>query len=129
MARFLSEEWLAELTDAVAADERVSAAASGIQLTIQQVVVGPDGGRTCYAIRVADGRVELTPGPADDADATITEDHDTASALAQGETTPQDAILAGKIRVSGDLIALLQAQEVLDRVRARFDAVRARTAF
>jgi putative sterol carrier protein len=129
MARFLSDEWVADLNGAVAADEQVSAAASGVHLTIQQVVVGPDGGETCYFTRVDDGRVELTPGRADDADTTITEDYDTAAALARGDTTPQDAILAGKVRVSGDLGVLLKGQEVLESLRARFDDVRARTEY
>jgi putative sterol carrier protein len=78
---------------------------------------------------VEDGRVQLTPGRADDADTTITEDYSTAAALARGETTPQDAILAGRVRVSGDLGALLKGQEVLELVRAGFDDVRARTEY
>ena len=129
MVRFLSDEWLAELTGAVASDDQVSLAASGIHLTVQQVVVGPNGSETRYATWVDDGRVELSPGRLDDADVTITEDYDTAAALARGETTPQDAILAGRVRVSGDLGALLRGQEVLERVRARFDEVRARTEY
>jgi putative sterol carrier protein len=129
MARFLSDEWVAELNGAVAGDEQVSLAASGVHLLVQQVVVGPDGDQTCYFTRVDDGRVELSPGRATDPDATITEDYDTAAALAQGDTTPQDAILAGKVRVSGDLGALLKGQEVLESLRTRFDDVRARTEY
>ncbi len=129
MAQFLSDEWVAELNGAVASDEKVSLAASGVQLTIQQVVVGPNGGERCYTTRVDDGRVELAPGRADDADTTITEDYTTAAALARGESTPQDAILTGKVRVRGDMGALLRGQEVLERVRARFDEVRARTEY
>ncbi len=129
MARFLSDAWLTELTDAVAGDEAVSQAATGVHLTVQQVVVSPDGHQVCYFTRVDDGRVELSSGRADDADAIITEDYDTAAALARGETTPQDAIMAGRIRVSGDLGALLKGQEVLERVRTCFDVVRARTEF
>src|SRR2546421_11524055 len=129
MVRFLSDEWLAELNEAVAADEDVLLAASDVHLTVQQVVVGPNGSEPRYATWVDDGRVELSPGRLDDADVTITEDYDTAAALARGETTPQDAILAGKVRVSGDLGALLRGQEVLERMRTRFDDVRARTEY
>jgi putative sterol carrier protein len=129
MVRFLSDEWLAELTGAVASDDQVALAASGVHLTVQQVVVGPNGSETRYSTWVDDGRVELSPGRLDDADVTITEDYDTAAALARGETTPQDAILAGKVRVSGDLGALLRGQEVLERMRTRYDDVRARTEY
>jgi putative sterol carrier protein len=129
MARFLSDEWLAELTGAIAGDEQVTLAASGVHLTVQQIVVGSAGHRTCYFTRVDDGRVELSPGRAKDPDTTITEDYDTAAALARGHTTPQDAILAGRIRVSGDLGALQKGQEVLETIRALFDEVRARTEY
>lgn len=129
MARFLSNEWLAELNGAIASDEEVRRAGSGVHLMLQQVVVGPDGRTTCYCTRVDDGLVELTPGRAESADVTITEDYDTAAALAQGRTTPQDAILAGKVRVSGNLLALLAGQEVLDRVRGRLGDVRTRTEY
>jgi putative sterol carrier protein len=129
MAQFLSDEWVAELNSAVAGDEQVSLAASGVCLTLQQVVIGPNGGERCYTTRVDDGRVELTAGRTDNADTTITEDYETAAALARGDTTPQDAILAGKVRVSGDLGALLKGQQVLETIRARFDDVRARTEY
>jgi putative sterol carrier protein len=129
VVRFLSDEWLAELNRALVADEQVSSAASGIHLTIEQVVVTDGRDEVRYATRVEDGRVQLEPGPSGDAHVTITEDYDTAAALAQGATTPQDAILAGKVRVSGDVGALLKGQEVLERVRACFDNVRARTEY
>jgi putative sterol carrier protein len=129
VVRFLSDEWLAALNEGVACNEDVSSAASGVHLTIQQVVVDNTGHEVCYATRVEDGRVRFEPGPADDAQVTITEDYDTAAALAQGATTPQDAILAGKVRMSGDVGALLKGQEVLERVRACFDGVRARTEY
>ncbi|HWC40108.1 MAG TPA: SCP2 sterol-binding domain-containing protein [Acidimicrobiales bacterium] len=129
VARFLSDEWLAQLNHAVAADERASTAAAGIHLVIQQVVVADDRDQIRYATRVDDGRVWVEPGPAEDAHVTITEDYDTATALAQGATTPQDAILAGKVRVRGDVGALLKGQEVLERVRACYDDVRAHTEY
>jgi putative sterol carrier protein len=129
MARFLSEEWLAELDQAIADDEQISSAASGVDLTIQQVVTRRGAADVCYATRVADGRVRLRPGRVEDADAVIREDYETAAALARGETSPQDAILAGRIRVSGNLGALLEGQQVLERVRACLDEVRARTDY
>lgn len=133
MARFLSDEWIAELDGAVSSDDEVRRAASGLHLTIQQVVVVGTGDRegdpVRYAIRVDEGRVRLQAGQVDDADATITEDYDTAAALAQGTITPQDAILAGKVQVRGDMGALLKAQEVLERMRGCFDGVRARTDY
>ena len=129
MARFLSDEWLAELDRAVALDEEVASAASGIHLTIEQVVLNDTGDEVRYATRVEDGRVRLEPGPVDGAHVTITEDYDTAAALAQGAITPQDAILAGKVKMRGDVGALLKGQEVLERVRACFDDVRARTEY
>jgi putative sterol carrier protein len=129
VVRFLSDQWVAALDEAAAADDHVQKAASGMRLTIQQVVTRPGRDERRYSIEIDDGRVRLSPGRADDADVTITEDYDTAAALAQGVTTPQDAILAGRVRVRGDVGALLKGQEVLERVRASFEVVRAGTEF
>ena len=55
MARFLSDEWLAELNGAVAFDDHLHEAASGLRLTIQQVVTRPENSERCYTIEIDDG--------------------------------------------------------------------------
>ena len=48
----------------------------------------------------------------DGPDATITQDYDTAVALWRNELTATAAYMSGKIKVSGDLMKLMQMQGV-----------------
>jgi putative sterol carrier protein len=127
VARFLSQEWIDELNAAARATP--ADAVDTCELTIQQVVTGTATGDFQYAVRVGDGRVSVMAGRADRADATITEDHTTAVDVARGELSPQAAFLAGRIRVSGDMGALVAAQGALHRLEAAFDQVRGATTF
>lgn len=127
--RFLSQEWIDELNAAAAHDPSVAELAAGADVTVQQTVTGGPGGDVTYAVRVADDRVEIVPGPCPAADATITEDHTTATAISRGELTPQAAFLAGRIRVSGNMTALVAHQDALQRLEVVFDGVRSRTTF
>ena len=129
VARFLSPEWLDELNTAAARDHTVAGAVAGATLTLQQVVTGTAAGEVTYAVRIGDGRVTVTPGRADDADATITEDAETAAAISSGRLTSQTAILAGRVRVSGDLGALVEHQELLERLDHVFAEVRETTTY
>lgn len=124
MARFLSPEWLAAL-GAVARDDPALAAASvGAHLVVEQVV-----GEVRWAWVLDDGAVSVVPGGVADPDVTLTTDTDTAAALVRGELSAQDAFLAGRLRLGGDVIALLRGGEVLAGVGGVADSVRADTTF
>jgi putative sterol carrier protein len=122
VARFLSDAWFGQLTDAGTPGDR-----PGLQ--IQQVVTdGPDG-EVRYHLRVSDGRIAVRVGDAPRPDVTFTEDYATAAAVAKGETTVQAALLDGRITVAGDMGAVVACQgdlAVLDPIPA---AVRAATTF
>jgi putative sterol carrier protein len=125
MARFLSPAWLAELA---AAAEGVEVEA-GEAVTVQQVVVRGSGEATRWALRVADGRVAVAAGGDPHPDVTLTTDRDTAVALARGALAVTDAFMAGRIRVGGDLEALLRGAGALAAVDAAFASVRDRTTW
>ena len=111
MAEFLSPEWIADLAER-SADATVPAA---VRLVLQQVVRDDDGSEVAYAVRLADGRLSVTPGRVDDADVTFTQDRATAAAISAGTTSAQAAFLAGRLRVGGDLAAVLGgARELAD---------------
>lgn len=129
MPRFLSPEWLDELNAAAAHDPSVASAIAGATLTLQQVVTGTPAGEIAYAVRIGDGRVVITAGRAEHADATITEDAETAAAISSGRLTSQTAILAGRVRVSGDLGALVEHQDLLERLDHVFADVRETTTY
>jgi putative sterol carrier protein len=103
MGQFLSPEWVTALAEA----SRSARAPDGVRLALQQVVVDDDGTEVAYVVRVADGAVTVEPGRADDPDVTFTQDRATAEAIAAGTLSAQAAFLAGRLRVGGDLTAVL----------------------
>lgn len=129
MARFLSPEWFDDVNAAAASDDVSAAVTPGLRLVVQQVVTdGPDGD-VHYTVRIEDGKVAVVPGEAADPDVTVTEDHATATAVAQGELAAPVAFMTGRIRVSGDTRVLLTAQPTLHRLDAVFASVRERTTY
>lgn len=129
MAQFLSPEWMDELGRAAAGHDEMAEAASGVDLTLQQVVTRRGRADSRYAIRISGGRLEVVSGAAEGADVTLTEDYETAVALSRGDITAQDALMAGRIRIQGQTSALVRSQEVLGLAQRCFDQVRERTSY
>ena len=124
MVEFLSSEWIAALADAsVDAD-----APEDVRLVLQQVVVDDDGSEVAYAVRLADGRLSVSPGRVDDADVTFTQDRATAEAISAGTLSAQAAFLAGRLRVGGDLTAVLGGARDLADLPDVFAAARGAAA-
>ena len=71
----------------------------------------------------------MVAGEEDSADVTVTEDHATAVAVSRGELSPQAAFMTGRIRVGGDMAALMVHQAVLHQLDAVFAGVRAATTY
>jgi hypothetical protein len=131
VARYLSPEWVQafdaalaslDLTDAVnAAGQGSLAAADGVFSVAQQVQGVPAdlglGADVRVVLSVAEGRAHLTlddgGAPETEATATIALGYADALALALGRLDPADALWQGRVRVRGDLAALVAAQEVL----------------
>ena len=136
MARYLSVEWVEafdaalnalDLTDAVTAAAEGSLAAADGAFTVAQVVSGVPadvaggsaGGEVRVVLSVADGHAHMaldadSSGAAQaSATATIALGYADALALALGRLDPADALAAGRVRVRGDLAALVAGQEVL----------------
>jgi putative sterol carrier protein len=124
VARFLSEAWF----DAIAESTRPVRREGSSGITVQQVVTGTPDGDVRYAISLSDERATVRPGQVGHADVTFTEDYATAAAIARGELTAQAALLAGRIRVAGDMAVLMTRPEAAyeDFVPA---AVRAATCY
>jgi len=128
VAQYLSGAWIADLNKAAATAGVQRAESAGSELRLQQVVTGGSDGEVAYAIRLGQS-LDVVAGRIDDPDVTITEDIDTAVAVGRGDLSAQDALLAGLVRVSGNMSALLGAQDALSRLGRIFDDVRARTTF
>jgi hypothetical protein len=138
MPRYLSPEWVAsfdaalgslDLSDAVAAAGAGSLAAADGAFSVVQVVTDvPDdirpagGGAELHVVlTVAEGRAHLALDPPGTAagTATIVLGYPEALAMARGELDPADALAAGRVRVRGDLAALVAGQDVLAEAAAR----------
>jgi hypothetical protein len=110
MARFLSDEWMSAVRDALNGSDDIRSATKGVELTIQQVVTGTDAGETKYWTKLSDGAVDGGLGDAPAADVTITQDYETAAAMNKGELNAQAAFMQGKLKVTGNMGKLLQHQ-------------------
>jgi len=126
--RYLSDEWIEALDAAARAHEGVRAAARAESLTIKQTVTTPDD-PVAYYIRAGDGEVCVRAGRAAAPTVTFTTDLDTAADVAQGTASAQLAFMRGRLRVGGDLRALLEHQPLLDALDEAFAPVRARTVW
>jgi hypothetical protein len=143
MARYLSPEWVRsfdaalsalDLSDVVAAAGARSLAAADGTFSVVQVVTGvpsaapagpaeesPATADVRVVLTVADGRARLALDPSGDVagTATIVLGYADAAAMARGELDPADALAAGRVRVRGDLAALVAGQDVLTAAATR----------
>ncbi|MGH2740586.1 MAG: SCP2 sterol-binding domain-containing protein [Actinomycetota bacterium] len=111
--KFLSEEWASAVTEALNANDAFKQAAGSQTAKLQQVITTPDG-EVKYSFNLENGQAEVKIGEFDGAEATITQDYDTAVALAKSELNGTAAYMSGKLKVSGDLMKLMQLQGIFN---------------
>ena len=115
--KYLSEEWASAVQDALNSSDSFKSAAGSQTAKVQQVVTGAPDGEVKYWFKLESGQASLGMGDAPEAvDATITQDYDTAVKLAKNELTGTAAYMSGKLRVSGDLMKLMQLQGALGQM-------------
>lgn len=113
--KFLTEEWASTMTEALNSSEEFKKAASGQQVKLQQVVTdAPDGGETKYYFTLDGGTAQVGIGEVADAEATITQNYETAVAIVKEELNAQNAFMQGKLKVSGNMMKLMQLQGVFN---------------
>ena len=113
--QFLSEAWTTELKSRLNATDSFRKAAGSTSATLQQVITGSDGERR-YWIRIQGGSIDMGQGEIQAPDATITQDYDTAVALARSELNPVTAFMSGKLRISGNMMLLMQLQGAISEL-------------
>ncbi len=129
MIRYLSLEWLEALTREVAASEPLHEAADGRHLGVTQVVRDGPEGEVIYHLQVADGAARFGAGAADPEDVRFVQDWDTAVAVAAGALNAQEAMVGGRILLTGDHQKLLESQPVFRALDEVFTTVRERTEY
>jgi putative sterol carrier protein len=116
--KFLSEDWANSVEEALNASESFRNSAGSQSAKIQQVVTSP-GGEKRYWFLLESGKASVGIGElAETVDATITQDYETASAIMKNELSAVAAYMSGKLRVSGDLMKLMQLQGALGQMPA-----------
>jgi putative sterol carrier protein len=116
--KFLSEEWAQAVQDALNSNDAFKSAAGSQTAKIQQVVTTPEGEKR-YWFKLEGGQVKLGMGESPEpVDATITQDYETGAALSKNELSGTAAYMSGKLRVSGDLMKLMQLQGALGQMPA-----------
>lgn len=109
--KFLSEEWMVAMGEAANADEAFREAVTETDLLLQfHVTEVPDGDDVKYTLSVAGGQAALALGDNEDADATITNSHETASEISKGELNTQMAFMTGKLKVGGNMAKVMMHQ-------------------
>jgi hypothetical protein len=122
VAGFLTDEWFRDLDAA----GRGSSVDDELRLVIQQVVTdGPDAAEVAYVVAVADGTITVRRGRAEGADVTFTQDRRTAEAIHRGEVSAQTAFIEGRLRLGGDLRAVIDRAGALAAIDDVFKAARA----
>jgi len=129
MARYLSLDWINELSAAIGASDQMRALAESHRIGITQVVAdGPEGDVT-YHLSVGDGEATFGAGPADPEDVKMEQDWDTAVAIATGELNAQEAFIGGRIRLYGDQDLLVASQPVFGALNSVFASVGEHTTY
>lgn len=122
--KFLSEEWASTMTEALNSSDEFKKAATGQQVKLQQVVTDtPDGGEVKYYFTLDGGTADIGIGEATDAEATITQNYETAVAIVKQELNAQNAFMQGKLKVTGNMMKLMQLQGVFNAMPKAADDV------
>lgn len=122
--KFLSEEWAQEVTNALNSSDEFQSAASGQQVKLQQVVSDtPDGGEQKYYFELDGGKVNVGVGELADAEATLTQTYEVAVAITKQELNAQNAFMQGKLKISGNMMKLMQLQGVFNAMPKAVDGI------
>ncbi len=115
MSKFLSEEWVQEVTSALNGHQgyknAIGAADLGIQFSTSEA---PDG-EVAYYLQSSAGVSIVALGALEDADVTVKQSYDTAVAISKGELNTQTAFMTGKLKVSGNLAKLMMHQSAIQQ--------------
>ena len=113
MSKFLSEDWAQAVTAALNSHDgfknAIGAADLGIQFLTED---GPDG-EVNYYLSTSGGMAKMALGDLDNADVTVKQSYDTATAISKGELNTQAAFMTGELKVSGNLAKLMMHQSAI----------------
>jgi putative sterol carrier protein len=121
--KFLTEEWAKTMTEALNSSDEFKSAASGQETKLQQVITDAPEGEAKYYFTLSDGSAEVSLGELSDADATITQNYETGVAIQKQELNAQQAFMQGKLKISGNMMKLMQLQGVFNAMPKAVDDI------
>ncbi|MEJ5256483.1 MAG: SCP2 sterol-binding domain-containing protein [Acidimicrobiales bacterium] len=127
MAAFLSDEWLGALERA--ARDAGEVIDPEIDLVLEQIVTDDGGPEIAYHLIIGDGRIQVGRGRASSPTVTFITDRETAARVNRGLESAQTAFMTGRLRVSGDIQALLTHQQQIAALDDLFAVLRADTTY
>jgi hypothetical protein len=129
VVRYLSLDWINELSRDVAEDAAVINASVGRTIGITQVVTHGPEDTVIYHLHVDNGSVAFGAGPADPEHVRFEQKWSTAVGVATGTLPAQEAFLKGLIKLHGDKDRLIANQAVLAALEPVFSRVREHTDY
>jgi putative sterol carrier protein len=121
--KFLTEEWASAMTDALNSSADFQSAASGQAVKLQQVVTDAPDGEAKYYFTLDGGKAQVALGEIPDAEATLTQSYETAVAITKQELNAQNAFMQGKLKISGNMMKLMQLQGVFNAMPKAAESV------
>ncbi len=118
MAKFLSDEYMTAATEALAAHAGFSNAISDVDLDLQFFVTEAPDGDLEYHVTIKDGAATIAGGTSESPDVTVTNSYQTAVGISTGELNTQMAFMTGKLKVAGNMAALMRHQGVINQFAA-----------
>lgn len=112
--KFLSEDWAREMTAALNSSEEFKKAAGGQQAKLQQIITDAPEGEAKYYFQLEGGNAQVALGELEGAEATISQSYDTATAINKQELNAQQAFMQGKLKITGNMMKLMQLQGVFN---------------
>ncbi len=111
--KFLSQEWAEQISAALNSSTEFRSAAASKAMGLQQVVKDTPEGEIRYYFALEDGSASIALGELTNPDATVEQSYETAMAMSRGEIGASQAYMQGKLKISGNLMKLMQLQGVL----------------
>lgn len=120
MVRYLSDDWIERVDQAMSSDAELTGLCSGASLSLQQEVhSGPDGD-VVFHVTLGPSGASITSGPAEKPDVRLRQSHTTATAIRRGELNALDAVQSGQIELSGDVAILANHRSAMARLEIAF---------
>ena len=115
MSKYLSQEWVQEVTSTLSQHQGFKNAIGDADLGIQFSTSDAPHGETDYYLATSDGNATMALGTLENADVTVKLSYDTATAISKGELNVQTAFMTGKLKVSGNLAKLMMHQAAIQQ--------------